>query len=160
MLLQALSSKVSMVATLEDGLRQPGDCVSSKAADATDWSRWRRGLRVVQDAVPGDVLLAVPRNEVLVASSRTELVLAVMEGIHQMRAVAGNDNVQHGAWLQTVIQSSGRLALRLLNGCDMSAVIDALSGKAPCSVTCRASESQLCCCHRCCCSLEAAWQLC
>ncbi len=92
---------------------------------------WRGGLTVLEDAMPGDVLVAVAGDHVLVASSRQELVLAVMEAVHDSDAASGS--MRHPEWVHAIAQSSGRLSPRLLAGCVSGAVLDALSGEAPSS---------------------------
>ncbi len=110
-----------------DRARQPLPGVDNTGNGATS-QHWQGGLKLLEDAVLGDVLVAVARDDVVVASSREELVLAVMEAMHESNAA--NGNVRHPEWVHAVGHSSGRLAPGLMTGCGSSAVLDALSGEA------------------------------
>ena len=125
---QVLSSKVAEMTTdiAANRARQPLQGVGTTGNCARSQHR-QGGIKVLEDAVPGDVLVAVPKDEVLVASSREELVLAVMEAMHDSNTASGS--VQHPAWVHAVGRLSGRLAPRLLAGCCSGEVLDALSGE-------------------------------
>ena len=90
---------------------------------------WQHGLKLLEDVVPGDVLAKVARDDVLLASSRQELILAIMEAMHDSKPA--NCSVRHTQWVRAASQSSGRLAIKLLAGCGSGTVLDALSGEAP-----------------------------
>ena len=89
---------------------------------------WRCGLVVLNGAEAGDELVSVPHNSVLVASSREELVLAVMEVVQQMRAGTAADKACTRDWRRVVSVASARPVVRLIAGHGLDTVMDALKG--------------------------------
>ena len=138
---QVLSSKVVEMTTgvSAHGAHQTLNGIEGLGVSARS-RHWQGGLKLLQNAMPGDVLAAVARDDVLVASNRQELVLAVMEAMHDSKAA--NGSMRHLDWVHAIGQLTGRLAAKLLAGSGSGAVLDdALSGNTPSSI--KASQGTL-----------------
>ncbi len=86
-------------------------------------------MSVLADAEAGDEIMSVPRDSVLIASSRDELVLAVMEMVQQIRTCTTNDDTPNRDWPHMIAMCSARPALRLLAGC-FDPIIGVLKGES------------------------------
>ena len=130
--MQVVHSKVSdKVADVRPACA-PSDDISSSISMPADseraWRSWRWGFGMLSDAEAGDELMSVLRDTMLVASSRDELVLAVMEVVQQSTAGTAAHDAQTRNWQRVIAMFSARPAMRLLAG-SSDAVMDGLSGK-------------------------------